>query len=186
MKKVAFFTFLFACLVFFSASSYAVENIYYARCNLKVIKGSYITWINWQATNDFIPAGTKLNVTLNGDKAELVDEATGKKYELDIGASGEKYLEKFVSKTPVSITKFSKEAQRNIKKTITKVGMTKEETYVAMGPPANANRTNTDNMTYEEIMKADLWVYKRRRFGKNIGVSFDSGKVDRTEGIWKD
>jgi hypothetical protein len=40
-------------------------------------------------------------------------------------------------------------------------------------------------MTYNEIMKEDLWTYKRRRFSKNIGVSFgDDGRVDRTEGIW--
>jgi hypothetical protein len=41
-------------------------------------------------------------------------------------------------------------------------------------------------MTYENIMAGDLWVYARRRFGKNIGVAFDptTGKVNRTEGIW--
>ncbi len=41
-------------------------------------------------------------------------------------------------------------------------------------------------MTYEKILESDLWVYARRRFGKNIGVAFDptSGRVSRTEGIW--
>lgn len=181
-----FLTVLFSCLIFFSTVSYAENGVYYARCNLKVLKGAYITWVNWQSTPDFIPVGTKLKVTLNGGTAELEDESNGKTYKLEIGASGEKYLEKFVTKEPVSIKNFSAEVQQNIEKTLTKVGMTKEETYIAMGPPANANKINTDKMTYDEIMKTDLWVYKRRRFGKNIGVSFNSSKVNRTEGIWRD
>jgi len=54
-----------------------------------------------------------------------------------------------------------------------------------MGPPAWAGK-NTDSMTYAEIMRENLWTYKRKRFGKNIGVAFDpiSGLVNKTEGIW--
>jgi hypothetical protein len=55
-----------------------------------------------------------------------------------------------------------------------------------MGPPTVLGKEKTHSMTYENIMAGDLWVYARRRFGKNIGVAFDpaTGKVNRTEGIW--
>jgi hypothetical protein len=64
--------------------------------------------------------------------------------------------------------------------------MTKEQVYIAMGPPTNVGQKRTNTMTYEQIMASDLWVYARRRFAKNIGVAFDSasGQVNRTEGIW--
>ncbi len=62
----------------------------------------------------------------------------------------------------------------------------REEAYMAMPPPVSADGLNTDKMTYEQIIKSDLWVYKRKRFGKNIGIQFGraTGKVNRTEGIW--
>ena len=175
----------FICFFLFIHPSFGEEDLYYARCNLKVIKGNYITWVNWQSTNTLVPAGTKLNVTRGGSKATLVDVDTGKSYTLDIGSDGDAYLEKFVTKTPVKIKKFSKDVQMNIENAIAKIGMTKEEVYIAMGPPAWAGQ-NTQSMTYKQIMAEDLWTYKRKRFGKNIGVAFDpkTGRVNRTEGIW--
>jgi len=164
---------------------FAEDDIYYARCNLKVIKGNYITWVNWQSTKTMIPAGTRLNVVIGSKGATITDVETGKTYSLDTGSSGDKYLEKFVTREQIDIGGFPEEVQRNIANAIAKVGMTKEQVYIAMGPPAWAGQ-NTDAMTYSEIMRENLWTYKRKRFAKNIGVSFDtvSGLVDRTEGIW--
>jgi hypothetical protein len=162
------------------------KQVYYARCNLKVIKGNYITWVNWQSTPIFLPVGTEFTIERSGSKATLYDVKQGTEYDLDIGADGENYLEKFVSKNQVSIKEYSTEIQANIRNTVARIGMTKEQVYIAMGPPAWAGE-KTYNMTYDEIMAANLWVYKRRRFGKNIGVAFDyeTGKVNRTEGIWR-
>ncbi len=163
------------------------EDIYYARCNLKVIKGSYITWVNWQSTKTVVPVNTKLRVSRGGKKATLVNVETGKSYTLDIGSKGDAYLEKFVTREKINIKKFPDDVQKNIQKTTAKIGMTKEQVYISMGPPAWAGQ-KTFSMTYKEIMAEDLWTYKRRRFGKNIGVAFDpgTGKVNRTEGIWGD
>ena len=163
------------------------ENIYYARCNLKVIKGNYVSWVNWQSTPTFIPVDTKLKVTRSGSTASIVNVETGSSYTLDIGADGDAFLEKFVTKKAVDINKFPFDVQSNIKNTVARVGMSKEEVYTAMGPPTNISNARTNTMTYENIMSADLWVYARRRFGKNIGVAFDpsTGRVNRTEGIWK-
>lgn len=163
------------------------ENIYYARCNLKVIKGNYVSWVNWQSTPTFIPVDTKLKVTRSGSTASIVNIETGSGYTLDIGADGDVFLEKFITKKPLNINQFSADVQSNIKNTVARIGMTKQEVYIAMGPPTNVVNVRSNTKTYEDIMGADLWVYARRRFGKNIGVAFDpsTGRVNRTEGIWK-
>jgi len=185
MSKV--FLFCLGVLLLVGGHSSA-DEIMYARCNLKVIKGNQITWVNWQSTPDLIPVGTKLKVSRNGDKAIFVREDGGKKYEVDLGADGEAYLNKFVALRPIDIGVFPKEVQDSIDKAIAKIGMTKAQVYIAMGPPARVSSGNvaTGKMSYEEIMGSDLWVYARRRFGKNIGVAFDpkTGLVSRTEGIW--
>jgi len=185
MKKVFFIVLFFSLLI--ANTVYGKDNIYYARCNLKVLKGSKITWVNWQSSPSFIPVNTKLRVTKAGDKASVVNVTTGSTYTLDIGAKGDSFLEKFVTKKPLPIKKFPPEIQANIQNTVARIGMTKEQVYIAMGPPANVTAGKTNTMTYEQIIDSDLWVYKRRRFGKNIGVAFDPGseRVNRTEGIWR-
>ncbi len=162
------------------------QEAYYARCNLKVLEGNEMTWINWQAAPTFVPVGTKLLVTRQKDKATLVDAESKATYTLDVGSDGEAYLEKFVTKSPPDLAQFPDDARQNIQKALAKVGMTKEQVYIAMGPPTNIGKTRTNTMTYDKIMASDLWVYARRRFGKNIGVAFDpmSGLVNKTEGIW--
>ncbi len=163
------------------------DNIYYARCNLKVIKANHITWVNWQASPEYLIVGTKFKVKPKGKSASLTDVDTGATYTLDVGANAEKFMEKFVVKGPVNINRFSKDIQDNINNAVARVGMTKEEVYIAMGPPAWVIDGNTDNKTYDNIMASNLWVYKRSRFGKNIGVEFNPStkQVTRTEGIWR-
>lgn len=164
------------------------DGIYYARCNLKVIKGNYITWINWQAATEYLPVGTKFKVkSTKGNSARLTDVKTGMLYNLDIGANGERFFEKFIVNNPVSIDKYTKDIQSNIQDAVARIGMSKEEVYIAMGPPAWVASGNTNNKTYDDIMAYNLWVYKRSRFGKNIGVEFNpsTGQVIRTEGIWR-
>lgn len=186
MKKIAIFAgVLLIAFFLFTNTGYTEDDIYYARCNLKVIKGNHITWVNWQSTKTLVPVGALLRVSREGRKATLVNVETGKSYTLDIGSEGDAYLEKFVTKKKININKFPDDVRKNIHKAIAKVGMTKEQVYIAMGPPAWAGQ-KTFSMIYKEIMAEDLWTYKRRQFGKNIGVAFDpeTGRVNRTEGIW--
>jgi len=187
MKRAIFLpAVLFAVVSILSTVGYCDEDVYYARCNLKVLKDNSITWINWQSAPTFIPVGTELHVTRAGNKASVVNPATNVTCTLDIGADGDAFLDKFVTKKRVGVSMFPPDVQANIRNAVAKVGMTKEQVYIAMGPPANLGKSRTNNMTYEDIMGGDLWVYARRRFGKNIGVAFDpgSGRVNRTEGIW--
>lgn len=160
-------------------------EVSYARCNLRVMNGKEITWVNWQAAPTFIRVGTKLNVTKAGDKASLVNVETKAVYTLDIGGEGDDLLAKFVTKSPVDVKQFPENIQANIRSAVARVGMTKEQVYIAMGPPTNLGGERTRNMTYENIMAGDLWVYARKRMGKSIGVAFDpgTGRVNRTEGI---
>ncbi len=161
------------------------DEVRYARCNLKVLEGNEMTWINWQAAPTFLPVNTKFRVTRDGAKATLVALDTNATYTLDLGADGEAYLDKFVTANPVNLERLSEEGRANIRKALAKVGMTKEEVYIAMGPPTNIGKSRTSSMTYDAIMAGEPWIYARRRFGKNIGIAFDGGKtVTRTEGIW--
>ena len=187
MKKWSIIPVLALALLLGPSIDASAADTMYARANLKIVKGKLITWVNWQSTPTFIPVGSKMKVvSVNGKKAEVVDVEKDKQYTLDMGAEGDEYLAKFVTDKKPSLKGFAKSVKDNIARAIIKVGMTKEESYMAMGPPANADGVNTNTMTYEQIMKTDLWVYKRKRFGKNIGVQFDraTGNVSRTEGIW--
>ena len=163
------------------------EGIYYARCNLKVLKGTYITWVNWQAAPQFLPVNTRFKVGGSGQKVTLTDTKTGKSYTLDTGNQDPRFLEKFLSRRPVNLKAFSKDVRDNITKAVARMDMTRAQVYIAMGPPFWADGATTEGSTYEDILKTNLWVYKRRRFGKNIGVEFESrgGTVIRTEGIWR-
>ncbi|MEK7842439.1 MAG: hypothetical protein AAB197_07170 [Deltaproteobacteria bacterium] len=185
--KIFFVCLLFVFSVARANTGQAEDGAYYARCNLKVLKGNKITWVNWQSSPSMVPAGTKLKVTKGDGEATLVDAKTNTSYSLDIGASGDQFLEKFVTKKPVDISNLPANIQKDIKKGIPRNDMTKEQVYIAMGPPAYIDGKNkTDNATYENIMAANLWVYERRRLGKRIGIEFDasSGLVSRTEGVW--
>ena len=185
-KAIGYLMVAWALHLVFASAGIAQEDVYYARCNLKVAEGNEITWVNWQASPTFIPVGTKLRVTKAGSKASLVNVATNATYTLDVGADGQAFLEKFVTKRPVDVKKFPADVQANIRNAVAKVGMTKEQVYIAMGPPAVVGKAKTNSMTYENIVAGDLWVYSRRRLAKNIGVAFDpgTGRVNRTEGIW--
>jgi len=173
--------------IFFFISQGRCEepDIYYARCNLRITKGDYISWANWQAAPTFLSAGTQLKVTKSGSKAILVNVETQSTYTLDIGADEDVFLEKFLTKKPVNIKNFPPDVQTNIGNAVARVGMTKEQVYIAMGPPAKIPRGKTNKMTYEDIMGADLWLYATQRFGKNMGVRFDpyTGLANMTEGI---
>ena len=93
-----FFVITFKLAVAETITNDTEENIYYARCNLKVIKGNYITWVNWQSTPTFIPVGAKLKVTRSGSMHPCKYRDWQQLY-MDIGADGDAFLEKFVTKT---------------------------------------------------------------------------------------
>ncbi|MBI5562794.1 MAG: hypothetical protein HY894_08100 [Deltaproteobacteria bacterium] len=121
MRRILFGLFAAILVLAFSQTVRAEETMY-ARCNLKVLKGNKITWMNWQSSPSFIPAGTKLKVTSSGDSATFTDK-NGTSYSVELGASGEKFLEKFVTKHQVNIEKYSSSVTANIRKAVIKRGL---------------------------------------------------------------
>lgn len=176
---------LVATQILVSTPGRCEDEIYYTRCNLKVLANNEITWINWQMAPSMLPLGTKVRVSKDGKSATLVAVGTNTTYKLDVGAEGKQFLEKFVTKKAADLGRFSADVQASVKSGTARVGMTKEQVYLAMGPPTKVGTVNTNTMTYENILGADLWIYARRRLGKNIGIAFDpsTGKVNRTEGL---
>lgn len=159
----------------------AKAETYYARCNMKVVeKGNYVTWENFRvdAGQRTIAVGTKLT----GDGSTLT-EPNGSTFTMKLGADGAQYLAKFVSKQPVSV---GGSHAGDIKNGIPRVGMTKEQVYKALCAPAYVDGKNaTKGMTYDEIMKASQWTWRRRTFATNIGVRFDSsGKATEVAGVY--
>ncbi len=49
-----------------SGYGFSEDDVYYARCNLKVIKGNRMTWVNWQSTRTVVPVGTKFHISKGG------------------------------------------------------------------------------------------------------------------------
>ena len=134
--------------------------MYYARCNLKVLEGNFITWINWQSTWVFVPVGTELKMS-KGKKYVYLQETTGTSYILDAGNPGDAYLEKFVTRVRPDISKFPDNIQANIRNTVARIGMTKEQAYIAMGPWGDEDTYNdlrTDHGCQPVgIQKKKLW-----------------------------
>ena len=115
---------LYVAVLVYASTGNAQEDVYNARCHLKV-EGNEITWINWQAALTFIPVGTQLRVTRAGSKATLVNPETKATYTLDIGADGQDFLEKCATKTLPGIAAFPTDVQTDIRNTMAKAGMTK-------------------------------------------------------------
>ena len=157
----------------------------YSRCNLRVLKGNTITWVNWQSAPTFIPAGTALEVH-GGPQQWYMRNDEGTIYTLDAGGNGDEYLFKFVSEEQFDPSPLPEDAQKSIQQAVARLGMTREQVYIAMGPPQKVDETDTVGLTFEQILVASRWVYRRKRFGKDIGVQFDrDGIVKNTEGIWR-
>jgi hypothetical protein len=127
----AFILLFFATTVLLASED--IDNFYYARCNLKILKGKLITWVNWQASPEFLPVGSKVTLVLNGRKATVTDVETKRNCTLDMGAAGPQFLSKFFVSEPVSIQGFPEDTKANIRNAVARVGMTKLQAYMAMG-----------------------------------------------------
>ncbi|MBI5970142.1 MAG: hypothetical protein HY884_03200 [Deltaproteobacteria bacterium] len=169
-------------IVFASHPLEAKAETYYARCNMKVLdKGNYVTWENWRtdAKQRNIAVGTKLT----GDGTTMT-EPNGGTFTMKVG-DGAQFLAKFVSKSPVSVGGGAHAG--DIKSGVPRVGMTKEQVYMALCAPMYIDGKNsTKGMTYDEIMKGSQWIWKKGTFTTNIGVRFDAaGKATEVAGVYR-
>lgn len=171
-----------------ATATYTGPNPLYVQCHLKVLKPGYITWVNYTASQDFVPAGTPVTlVSYTATRATFTRQDNGTSYTLDFGngssdAHSLQLIHKFIDEAPPLVD--AGEFQSEIDQKIAKIGMTKEQVYYSMGPPAWAG-AKTNTLDKSQIMNAPLWRYERRTFGKDVGIQFDAnGIVTKTEGIW--
>lgn len=158
----------------------------YTRANVRHLPGNLVTWENWQSTVLMIPPGTK--VTIPDTKFFVVD-ATGARYQTNF-LGNPAVLDKFFAAEPPDVSA-SDETRAAIERGAPKVGMTKAEIFMALGPPTLtldpvtgtwlwSNRTNLNQM-----MASDYWSWVRRKFSKKLGVYFDKqGVAYRVEGAF--
>ena len=151
----------------------AYEGTYFARCNISVLKGNEITWMNFRAAKARIVVNTPIKVRLSADRAIFIDEAVNETYLVDLGSPGEKFLDKLVIKEPVDVSDAKSRYSQEIGSSIISKGMTKEEVYAAMCAPAFIDDDISEGYGYDDILKADRWVYKTSKFGGNIKIEFD-------------
>ena len=205
MKKLILAATIAAVFLGFAApgNSADEELTYYARCNIRVFDGA-IWWENWLASDTFIPAGTRLGVSLYkdygfGDSSEpvsaafIIDKRTGKKYSLKSGAQKSNFIEKNLSKEPVEAGPAFADT---IKKEEVAVGMSKEQVYAAMclppyvlgsysGTKGYIGVTKTDKSGFGDIMAANYWVYLRKKLGKRLIIEFDEASGSVKDVYWK-
>lgn len=176
-----------ASLAAYPSVAAQTEEAYYARCNIKVLKGNEINWLNFRAAEKQINLGTGLKVILSADRAIFKDASTGESYRVDLGAPGVKFLEKLVVKEPVDIGKIGKNHTNDIRSATIVKGMSKEEVYAAVCAPAFINNDISEQAGYAEVIQADKWVYKTNKFGNNITIEFDkSGLAASITGLEKE
>lgn len=96
---------------FFIAGVVFANNTYYARCNIKVLKGNQISRVNCQAAPYTTSLVSRLKVTRSGETATFVKEDNGESYKIGFGADGDAYIEKFVTRKPINISKFTNDVQ---------------------------------------------------------------------------
>jgi hypothetical protein len=178
-----------------SSSAYAGPNPLYTQCHLKLAKPGYATWVNWVKSPTFIPYGTAVRLeNFSFTRASFTRLDTQETILLDFGSANShsqalELLHKFIDTAPPSLNPGAFQAA--IDRKTAKIGMTKEQVYVSLGPPAYMDSTKTLSADKRTIFTSNLWIYERASTAfvkhKRIGVAFNSstGLVERTEGIWE-
>ncbi len=189
MKKI----FLLFSLIIAAPLYAADDNVYYARCNIRVLTEfgqNKISWNNWLASSVEIPAGTPLTTK----KEKVVRDGlivSGMIYETPENkryTTPDEPQEKYIQKEPLDLSTLSPEFQKAIKNAEPAMGMTKEQVFTAMCAPAYVMRgimkvdvKKTEQLGLGEIKQYDFWVYQRKKLGKKFVVEFNedglAGKI---------
>ncbi|MBI5234626.1 MAG: hypothetical protein HY886_00030 [Deltaproteobacteria bacterium] len=189
MKKI----FLLLSLILATPLAAADDNVYYARCNIRVLTGfgqNKISWNNWLASSVAIPAGTPL--TTKKERVErdglyvsemIFETSENKRYTMP-----DEPQEKYIRKEPLDLSTLSPEFKKAVKNAEPAIGMTKEQVFTAMCAPAyvmagimKVDARKTEQLGLDEIKQYDFWVYQRKKLGKKFVVEFNedvlAGKI---------
>lgn len=181
MKKILL---LFLLIPAASPLYAADDDIYYASCNIRVLRAfgqSEISWKNWLAASVEIPAGTR--VLMENGSVLVVGN---KKYDMPAEPQ-----EKYIQKNPLDISELPPEFKEAIKNAEPVKGMTKEQVFMTMCAPAYLMRGSmkvdvqkTQQLSLGEMKQYEVWVYQRKRLGKKFVVEFnEAGLAEKI--YWK-
>ena len=146
---------------------------YFVKTALHVIRGDEIYWVNYMSPRktQLIRAGERVTITKIEDQVIEFD-FEGKTYHFEFTRDGYDEPVKLYNKffTPVDINRMidrlPEELQNKIRNGKVERGMTKDQVLLAVGCPAIVDRRKTHNMTLEEILSSDTWIYYYTRFNR--------------------
>lgn len=161
-----------------STGDFRVGEEYYLRAALHADKNK-ITWEN-PLSGALIPAGEK--VTLVEMQRHIVRFTNkGKEYVFayhGAKAPNDYMLSKFFTREDPgsTIASYSDDVKMFIAKGKASTGMTKAQVLYAMGVPSAIDKTKTYNQTLDDVLRSNLWVYKKG-FMDRIFIKFSNEKV---------
>ena len=190
MKRVAFGMVLIVMLL--TASSVLAIDVmagkdYFLRTPLYAAedKDNQIDWINYSDISEKLKAGEKVNIIeVNGHMIKFLlnkkvfNFAFTKKGLVGTPGIYDKYFTAGDIKEEAA--KYSDRIRNNIAIGRVELGMTKEQVLLAAGCPAVAGERKTYNLSLDDIMQSDSWIYYRSRL-KKMFLKFADGKVASVE-----
>jgi hypothetical protein len=190
MKRFAFLVVLSVLMITVN-SAFAIDvtsgKDYFLRTPLYASKDkdNQINWINYSDVAAKLRAGEK--VTIIEIKGNVITLALGSKIffftftQKDLaGTSG--IYDKYFTSSDISekINSYNERVRNNITLGRVEPGMTKEQVLLSAGCPAVAGLRKTYNLSLDDVLKTDSWIYYRSRMNKWI-VRFADGKVSSIE-----
>lgn len=190
MKRVAFGIVLIVILL--AAQSVLAIDVmvgkdYFLRTPLYAAedKDNQIDWINYSDVSEKLKAGE--TVTIIEVKGHVIKFLLNKKVfsfaftkKGLVGTSGiyDKYF--MTGDIKEEVAKYSEQIRNNIAIGRVELGMTKEQVLLSAGCPAIAGELKTYNLSLDDIMQSDSWIYYRSRL-KKLFVKFADRKVTSVE-----
>jgi len=190
MKKVMFWIvatgmLLSVCRAF--AIELATGKDYFLRTPLYAAKDkdNQINWINYSDVAEKLRAGEKVTIIeIKGNVVKFL--LNNKLFTFEFTQKGlagtpgvyDKYFT--AADVPEEMQRYSEHIRNNISMSRVELGMTKESVLLAAGCPPIAGSKKTYNMSLQDIMQTDNWIYYRSRL-KKVLVKFADGKVTSVE-----
>ncbi|HMK60001.1 MAG TPA: hypothetical protein VK452_02510 [Dissulfurispiraceae bacterium] len=186
MQKVCF-VFIIIVMFFNVKLVQAIDLIagkeYFLRTPLYAAKDkdNYINWVNYSDAAEKLHAGGKVTVTeINGHAIKFVMNNKMYLFEYEqkghVGSPG--IYDKYFTAANIreDMQRYDEHIRTNISLGKIELGMTKEEVLLAVGCPPIADIKKTYDLSLQDILHADSWIYYRSRL-KKLLLNFAAGKV---------
>ena len=190
MKRFAFWIVLIVMLLV-ANSVFAIDVMvgkdYFLRTPLYAAedKDNQIDWINYSDVSEKLKAGE--TITIIEVKGHMIKFLLNKKVfnfaftKKGLAGTSGIYDKYFVTgNIKEEVAKYSDQIRNNITIGRVELGMTKGQVLLAAGCPAVAGERKTYNLSLDDIMQSDSWIYYRSRL-KKMFLKFADGRVASVE-----